>query len=150
MNIGRAARLSMANIASTKPQKVTTSEINNLRTRLEGVKNTSGGLGNGAFTSDNTKTLSELKTNIISSQTRLVGQKTSIFANKKGQLKDLLKEINSLSKKMPAPQIESNNTFNKLEMKAIKTQDNNKSHNPTISRTIGLNTNISSHRQFNN
>ncbi|HDL7751325.1 TPA: hypothetical protein PXP51_003744 [Yersinia enterocolitica] len=149
MNVGRAARLSMANIASTKPQKVTTSEINNLRTRLEGVKNTSGGLGNGAFTSGNTKTLSDLKTDIISSQTRLVGQKTSIFANKKGQLKDLLKEINSLSKKMPAPQIESKNTFNKHEMKAIKTKDNNP-HNTAISRSIGLNNNINSHRQFNN
>ncbi|HEN3482029.1 TPA: hypothetical protein U5D84_003783 [Yersinia enterocolitica] len=149
MNVERAARLSMANIASTKPQKVTTSEINNLRTRLEGVKNTSGGLGNGAFTSGNTDKLSELKTDIISSQTRLVGQKTSIFANKKGQLKDLLKEINSLSKKMPAPQIESKNTFSKHEVKAIKTKDHN-SHNTAISRTIGLNNNTNSHRQFNN
>ena len=87
-----------ASIANIKPQKVTTSEINNLRTQLEGVKNTSGGLGNGAFASNNTGTLSQLKENIISSQNRLAEQKTSIFANKKGQLADLLKQTKNLLK----------------------------------------------------
>ncbi|HHL2561846.1 TPA: hypothetical protein ACQ31I_003779 [Yersinia enterocolitica] len=134
----------------SKLQKVTTREINKLRTRLERVKNTSEGLGNSIYARSNATELVKIKLDTINAQTSLVGQKTSIFANKKGQLKDLLKEINSLSKKMPAPQIESKNIFTKLEMKAIKTKDNNNSHNPDISRTIGLKNNINLHRQFNN
>ncbi|MGE4754817.1 hypothetical protein AB8965_12770 [Yersinia enterocolitica] len=127
-------------------QKVTTREINSLKTQLTNIQNRN----NGGFANANTQDLKTLYTNTVKAQNRLDSQKTSIFANKKGQLASLLKGIESTAKKNASP-------LNKSTVQTSHYQDQLQKkidlHNSHLGSTpgFGLNSNNNDHHlQFNN
>ncbi|CNG24631.1 Uncharacterised protein [Yersinia enterocolitica] len=144
MNVKMPAPV-MRRMSQAPAQKVTTREINILKTQLTNIQNRN----NGGFATANTKDLNTLYTKTVNAQTRLDSQKTSIFANKKGQLASLLKGIESTAKKNASPlnksTVQTSHYQDRLQKK-IDRHSNDLGNTPGL----GLNSNNNDHLQFNN